>query len=320
MISKCRVCGDTSISTGFVFRPYTDFETTVYDCYTCGCRFTNRDEHVYEKLHSEPSTYAAHRDLQSKAKDYFKNNDITGLEKYLKSTPKNRFVIESIKSVPNCTKILEYGCSRGYLSSFSILLEKEFYGVDVSNTALKDAAASFGNHFYSPELVNTFPDAYFDLIYHVGTIGCVDDPMTFISEQLKLLRSGGTLLFNAPNLDVCSILDLKWLTGTTPPDLVTLFPPTFWESKFSELAHISVVVEYDSPLMSYLRRKRSILVRQDEGANKTLFGNAAKKVKASKLRRLASCAVKSVGKFLPGIGLFAPLPQEFGVFVRMTKK
>ena len=319
MISKCRVCGNSSISSGFAFQPYTDFETTIYDCYKCGCRFTNRDENVYEKLHSEPSTYAAHRNLLSKAKKYFESGDILGLERYLKATPKNRFIIEEIKRDLSSEKILEFGCSRGYLSSFSILQGKEFYGVDVSDTALQDATASFGHHFYSLDYVNKFSEGYFDLIYHVGTIGCVENPIGFISQQLKVLKSGGRLVFNAPNVNVCSLLELNWLSGTTPPDLVTLFPPDFWTSKFSDLADVCVEVEQDAPLVSYLRRKRSRNEQQGAG-KRALFGNNMKKATPSNFKRLVAFGVRTAGNCLPPIGVFTPLPQEFGVFVKMTKK
>lgn len=318
MIKECRVCGGKLVSDGFTFQPYSDFETTVYDCYECGCRFTNRDEHTYEQLHSAASSYSTHRDLKSKASVFFESGDILGLENHLKTTSKNRFVIEEIKSRASCEKILELGCSRGYLSSFSILLGKEFYGIDVSKTAIEDAAKSFGNHFHTPDFVSELPESYFDLIYHVGTIGCVDDPLSFIGEQIKLLRPGGSLLFNAPNLDACTMLNLPWLPGTTPPDLVTLFPPSFWGREFSGMAEVSIDVKRDSPLISYIRRKRSHAVWK--GPKQSLYGEVLNKKEVSKLRRLVVNCIKESGRLFPPLGLFKRLPQEFGVFVKITKK
>jgi SAM-dependent methyltransferase len=318
VLKECRVCGSNAVSDGFTFQPYNDFVTTVHDCDQCGCRFTNRDEHTYESLHSEESTYSAHRELQSIASVFFENGDIAGLENYLKVTSKNQYVIEEIKSNPSYKKILEFGCSRGYLSSFSILLEKEFYGVDVSKTAIEDASKAFGNHFYTPDHLCEFQESYFDLIYHVGTVGCVDDPVKFIADQIKLLRPGGSLIFNAPNLDACKMLDLPWLTGTTPPDLVTLFPPGFWSREFSDIANVSIDVQKDSPLISYIRRKRSLTVWK--GPKQNLYSKASDKKELSWLRRLASRGARQLGKYLPPLGMLSPLPQEFGVFVKITKK
>jgi len=317
VISKCRICGSSSISNGFVFQPYLDFKTNVYDCYECGCRFTNRDEDVYEKLHSVPSTYSSHRNLVSKAKGYFSKGDQEGLKAYLKSTPKNRFIIDAVDDLGKCEKVLEFGCSRGYLSSYSILLGKEFYGVDISETAIVDAVASFGKYFHTIDFVNELSPGYFDLIYHVGTIGCVNDPVTFISEQLKLLRPGGRLLFNAPNVDACLELGSDWLKGTMPPDLVTLFPSSFWENTFSELANTNVQINYDSPLLSYIRRKQGM--DNNPHPKRALFENSGSTIKKSFFRRLAGLGVRKFGRYLPACGAFKPLPQEFGVFVTMTK-
>ena len=41
----------------------------------------------------------------------------------------------------------------------------------------------------------------YDVIYHVGLIGCVADPIAFTRRLLAMLKPGGTLLFNAPNRD-----------------------------------------------------------------------------------------------------------------------
>lgn len=315
-MSTCRICGSTSVSGGHPFRPYTDFSTTLYDCNDCGCRFANRDEFIYERLHNTPSTYAAHRNLSVQAKSFFDRRDAYGLSRYLRKTEKNRFILEHLETAQNCNRVLEFGCSRGYLSSYAILLGKAFYGIDVSETALAAARADFGEYFHPESKVDSFPDGYFDFIYHVGTIGCVNDPIGFIKRQIRLLRPGGILLFNAPNLDACHALGLEWLPGTTPPDLVTLFPSGFWTHQFSDQADVSVRVGFDSPLASFRGRMR--LAHFDfSSRGVSLFNAGASAVRISPVKRTLHLAVHAFGKLLPPWGPFRPLPQQFGVYVRI---
>lgn len=314
-MNTCRICGSTSASAGRHFRPYTDFKTTLYDCNDCGCRFANRDEFVYEQLHSSKSSYSAHQNLGKQAKAIFDRRDVGGLAKFLRKTEKNRLILEHLDSAQDCNRVLEFGCSRGYLSSYAILLGKEFYGIDVSETALAAARTNFGDHFHPESMADTFPDGYFDLIYHVGTIGCVNDPIGFIKNQIRLLRRGGTLLFNAPNLDACHPLGLEWLTGTTPPDLVTLFPSGFWMRQFSNLADVSVEITYDSPLISFRRRRHANFDFCSRSTS--LFNAGVAAAPVSPAKRAIRQAAKAIGRLLPPLGPFSPLPKEFGVYVRI---
>lgn len=315
-MNTCRVCSSPLASAGRLFKPYVDFETSIYDCALCGCRFANRDEFVYERLHSRGSSYSGHQRLCAAAKSRFEQGDIGGLAAFLNRIEKNRPIIEHLDKSQDCRRVLEFGCSLGYLSSYAILLGKEFYGVDVSETAVAAATKNFGDHFSSPILVDTFPDGYFDFIYHVGTIGCVDDPVGFVKRQIRLLRSGGTLLFNAPNLDACHMLGLDWLIGTTPPDLVTLFPSKFWSYQFSNVANVSVSVSYDSPLISFRRRK--LYANFDfSSSNLSLFNDGVPIVHLSNSRDFLRTSAKAIGRLLPPLGPFAPLPKEFGVSVRV---
>ena len=124
MRSTCRICGSQEISGGRDYKPYRNIETVYYDCRSCGCRFVSRDEFIYEQLHSLDSTYSAHRELQDQAKSFFEQGDLAGLESYLGQTPKNRIVIDHLKQTLDCSRVLEFGCSRGYLSSYAILQGK----------------------------------------------------------------------------------------------------------------------------------------------------------------------------------------------------
>ena len=94
-------------------------------------------------------------------------------------------------------------------------------GIDVSPEASTSARASFGDHF-AVGLDAAQPP--YDVIYHVGLIGCVDDPIALTRRLLAMLKPGGLLLFNAPNRDALGLDGQLWLDSAPPPDLVTLFP------------------------------------------------------------------------------------------------
>jgi len=82
------------------------------------------------------------------------------------------------------------------------------------------------------------PSSGYDVIYHVGVIGCVADPIGLTTELLRMLRPGGKLLFNAPNRGGLHLNGQLWLDSAPPPDLVTLFPETFWKRRFSDVANV----------------------------------------------------------------------------------
>ena len=318
MTDTCRICGSQGISEGTEYKPYENIETIYYDCGDCGCRFVSRDELVYEQLHSMDSTYNVHRELMDQASSLFDQGDLAGLERYLGQTPKNRAVIDHLKQTTNCTRVLEFGCSRGYLSSYAILQGKEFFGVDISETAIKAAAESFGDHFLLERDVDSLRGEKFDFIYHVGTIGCVDDPVGFIKDQLGMLKPKGVLLFNAPNVEACRALNLDWVTGTTPPDLVTLFPATLWQDQFSDLCDVSVTVTSDPPLRSFVRRRNA--ARATTGDTRELFAAVKRPQQRHSAIRTVRRLVEKLAVLMPPVGPFSRLPQEFGVYIKMTAK
>ena len=116
----------------------------------------------------------------------------------VRSVAKYRFVIEHVETQPTEARLLEFGCSRGYLTSYLILSGRDILAADSSTEAIETAKAYFGPHFVladSPRIVASGP---YDLIYHVGTIGCVADPIAFTRCLLRLLKPRGRLVFNAP--------------------------------------------------------------------------------------------------------------------------
>src|SRR5262249_38837873 len=155
--------------------------------------------------------------------------------------------IDKIEQGPRNAKLLEIGCSRGYLTSYFILAGYSITGVDVSPTAIQSAKDVFGDHFVLSGDASIAQNAPYDVIYHVGTIGCVSDPVAMTNGLTRLLKPGGKLLFNSPNVQGCWLDGQLWVDSAPPPDVVSLFSPGFWTKHFGDVADVRETIEFLSP-------------------------------------------------------------------------
>lgn len=323
---ECRVCGGNNVRVLGKYRPYLDYECIVHDCVDCECRFVNRDEAVYEKLHSAPaSSYSSHTELALKLQSYFSHGNIGALSDELCKTSKFKFVIDTISRRHNVTNLLEFGCSKGYLTSYFIAQEYVTVGVDLSSSAVEAATNLFGKHFVLPNSLEIEKHSPYDVVYHVGTIGCVESPITLTRYLLSLLKPGGLLLFNSPNLSACKETGDIWVSGTAPPDLVTLFMPAFWRRYFSELASVEVVCESADKYVRLKLLLNNILGRsQIPKATTTLLGthhSTAPNLFVHKfLKDGAKANVRITANIFENLGILPQYSSEFGMYVTMTKK
>jgi SAM-dependent methyltransferase len=267
-------------------------------------------------------------ELARKAKRFFDEGDLAGLRQELCSSSKNRFVIESVDGHRRAVRLLEIGCSRGYLTSYFILAGFDIVGADVSASVLDAAQADFGPFFvdaYSPAVADRSP---YDVIYHIGTIGCVSDPITMTRSLLRMLRPGGKLLFNAPNALACWLRGQLWIDFAPPPDVVTLYTPGFWTRFFSDEAFVTEKIEYCPPDYSFHIWIRKFTQRWqaprfgslDDSLENYKYGPR----ESSTLGRHMRNVVRRVGlRLSSGIGitsLLPVLPTPFGIFVTLTRK
>jgi len=240
-IEHCNVCASGRVVHLGIIKPYLDFQTSIYECQDCNCRFAPRDESVYELLHnSSTSSYAGHKKYAERLQRIFNDGNLDALKSLLFQTDKNRFIVDTIEALGNSLNILELGCSCGQLTSYSIKAGHNVLGIDVSQSAIDSARRLFGDHFATIDEPRVQSQSPYDLIYHVGTIGCVEDPIGFTQHYLKLLKPGGTLAFNCPNVAYCHNMDSIWVPSCLPPDLVTLFSKKLWEEQFADQAEVSI--------------------------------------------------------------------------------
>jgi SAM-dependent methyltransferase len=320
---KCRLCGSMAGYLG-TLRPYIDYSTPIFACDGCGARLVVHDSSVHERLHaSAKSSYAWHKDLAAAAAGYFSRNDRLGLRSLLDTAPKNRLVMNELDRLPVGSKVLEVGCSRGYLTAYALLCGHQVLGVDVSPDAIAEATQLFGNHFVLLQDPRISAGVPYDLIYHVGTIGCVEDPVGLIRTELAQLRQGGLLVFNAPDVAAAVERHRLWSVATTPPDLVTLFDRGWFMSAFSELAVVDVELAHEDPLVSLRRTLGRDGVLSENMPRFRLFEDAPEqRVYAVEpaSTSMARNAIKGVLRLLHSMRLIPRHAHEYGILVRMIKR
>lgn len=219
----CQICGSSHCKLLIDFRPYQDMEWhfEILGCSNCGSRFALRNPEInyHEVLHTTPgSSYTYHYDIATKVKEFLQNGRLDQCESYLrKAGDKYGEAIDLVKKKKKLLSILEIGCSTGFMTAFFRARGHEAEGIDISETAIHYATSSFGVFYSTRPLKESY-----DVILHLGLIGCVDHPKRFLSDYLHLLEVRGEMFFNAPNVQSPEQLNELWVS-TPPPDLVCLF-------------------------------------------------------------------------------------------------
>jgi SAM-dependent methyltransferase len=326
----CRVCGASDVNEIGEVEYYPGFLWKVFDCPACLCRFTCHDESIYNWLHSHStSIYGIYRVLAEKSKRLFDQGDLVGLRRELSCSSKYKFVIESVNQQSRNIRLLEAGCSRGYLTSYFILAGYKITGMDVSRDAVAEAKEAFGDRFVMADSTAIKDGAPYDVIYHVGTIGCVSDPLGLTRDLLKLLTPGGQLLFNAPNADSCWYRGQLWIDAAPPPDVVTLFRRGFWQKHFSGAADVTEEVEMCPPDQALEIGLKNLFGRRwgspkplplDASADAYQQGRLESHNGKDRLRHLFERGSLKIGRAIHLSHLVPKQPTPFGLFVKMTKK
>ena len=323
----CRVCGSTKVEPRGVIEYFVGYAWRVYDCHVCGCRYTRHDKSIYNQLHESGAipSYGEYRDMAAIAKQFFDRKDLDGLRHYLSKTTKYRFIVDEIDRSPAGARLLEVGCSRGYLTSYAILGGRDVLGIDVSADAVESAKMTFGEHFAlvdSPEVNAGTP---YDMIYHVGMIGCVSDPIKITKQLLAMLKPNGKLLFNSPHRAALWARNQLWFDSAPPPDLVTLYPRGFWSRMFAESAEVKEEIEMHDSNQSFAIGLRKAFGRAWHPPKSQAFQKPEEpSITKSKFQdRLWQWFERVLCKFarLTCLSKLASRePTEFGLFVTMIRK
>ena len=312
MPENCRICrSENIISEGF-FQPYKDYSCEKFLCFSCRSVFTNHDASVYEKMHANRSGYFEH---ETKALA-FKNLSKPEMKKNIEGSEINKFIIDIVEQYGKSARIAEVGCSTGIITHYLNVLGYEAIGFDVSSTAIQKAKNIFADHYYLFSEEEFFKHGKFDVIFHLGTIGCVKYPKEFNSTLVRNLRKNGTLAFNAPNVAHLAFSGKPWLT-TPPPDLVTLFHEDFF--KFSSPKNCKIYIKtlrmkFTEWVFSSKYLKEDKKISLFENGSRFEPSPMEQKKNAGKFKIIIKQIVKSLVK-----KIIVPITDEYGILVEIKK-
>ncbi len=118
--------------------------------------------------------------------------------------------------VPNGGRILDVGCGIGaFLSGFD-KKKWDLYGTDIADVAIREARVN-GVKVKNSSESYLYPEEHFDVVVFRGSIQLIPNPFNLIQNCIKLLKSGGFLIFLAtPNSNSPYYRKFKTLPFLTP--------------------------------------------------------------------------------------------------------
>lgn len=212
---RCPACGAALTD----LRPsYRIGDWAVVRCSSCGTGVTvpEPDEAVLRRMYDEPAYYETHG---------IRHSDVL---------PDHRARARVVDAWAPGPRVLEVGTGEGYL--LAALRDEGFdvRGCEISAWAAAAARERFGLDVFHGELAAAgYGPASFDVVLMYHVLEHVSAPRRLLSEAWQLLRPGGLLIAEVPNLDSAQmrygrrarehILDLPFhLVHFTPTGLRTL--------------------------------------------------------------------------------------------------
>ena len=309
---KCKLCSSSKTVFLEEFKPYLDknWLFKMYDCKECQSRFCLRDSsfNYHEEIHSSlNSPYQFHYRIAKEVKKKFK--DLNRCEKYLSARSPIFFkIMKYLNSQSKELNILEVGCSTGYVTAF--LQKKGFkntLGIDISQSVISYAKREFGD-FYA---LNEERGKKYDVIFHSGLIGCVDNPVEFLEYYLSLLTKDGVMFFNAPDVDSIKESNKLWVS-TPPPDLIYLFKDNFLENYFSN--NFSLKVEKSTtPLVILSKHIQKFRDKKKASYPRTFISDSSVLLKENFIKKQLKYIVSSVVLLLVKLKLLKDYSDEYGL-------
>lgn len=319
---KCNICASENIIFIKQIQPYYDRKEwlfDIYECSDCHTRFSidiNLNHNNYhELLYKESYGYNFYYSYARKINTILNSGKTAECERYFKRISYFKYdeIIKYIKAKNRKLHILEIGSSTGFFTAYLRKCGHEALGVDISESAVNFAKELFGDFYSCQKPVNK----KFDLIIHIGTIGCVPNPSGFLFEYLAFLNENGAMYFNAPYLSSIAKKDYIWV-DTLPPDLSYIFSKVSFNKIFENTAYLLRFTE----VLDY--RKIVGFKRNEVFPSKKFQGTKAKEsgflTILPPLYRKFIEIKRIILKPLINWGLILPVYSEYGLFVEVSLK
>lgn len=319
---NCPIC-NYNIEKLLDFQPYIDMEWVfpMYQCSHCGTRMVERDKNInyHEFLYDKYNTasYGFYFDIAKKVKNLLNVGQLEECERYLRLSSKYSKILDFIyQNATFESRIIEVGCSTGFITAF--LRSKGFNvdGIDISPTSINLAREYFGEFYH---LIDDCKINKADIVIHCGMIGCVDDPREFLKHYLNLLTDKGKMYFNAP-YNRADMLKEIWCS-TSPPDLAYLYSAKSFSFLIDEKFYsISREIEYEENTL-LLHLQKIFGVKRASYPKHFMTDVNDKKCMSvvSNAKKVSKFVLKIIEKSLNKI-LSKRFPKEYGMYITLEKK
>ena len=202
----CTICeSDTLTLRGQIEGYKSKTRFTIFECAKCGASHAEPrivDELIYDAVYKNMSKvpgYSRYHDLATRIlRETNPLNYIANVEECYFAVRK--ILVEQVADKSG-TAILEVGCGQGYLTYALAQAGFDVAGVDISERAIDLARKRYGDHYYCgslKEVVESRPKKP-QFIVATEVVEHLSDPVLFVSETLRFLGPGGTLILTTPN-------------------------------------------------------------------------------------------------------------------------
>ena len=317
-IESCGICGSNNQKYLDTFYPFYDeswgFE--IIQCCECGTRYTKREKIInyHEMLHKVGCSYESQYRIAEVVKNYLGKGQIKSAIQYLrKSAWKYGHILDIITRKKAEGKVLEVGCSTGYMTAVLNKIGYSAEGVDISDTAVDFARKIFGPFF------NIRPqEMKYDIIFHLGLIGCVDSPKEFLLSYLRMMNPGGVMIFNAPNVEAVTQIGELWV-DTPPPNVIYLFKESSFRKMLEKNYHVEISkIKSKSQIV---RKSISKLLHRPYSVYPQIFKRYSREIivrNNNYAKRLSGRILKNALSLLYHLNILHEYYDDYGLFVTVT--
>lgn len=227
-MKTCIICGSISIKISEAKFPGY-IEGTFYEifcCHDCNSSFIDPDKidkTIYEKIYSFPDLIRYDRYYKYAMEIRTKKDPL----KYLSQIESVYFPVYKNITEKN-QRILEVGCSYGYLTYAINQSGNSATGIDISAKAIDFAKQHFGNNYLniSVEEFAAKYDEKYDMIISTEVIEHLENPVLLLEQLKGLLSKNGKIILTTPNKDFAS-KKFTWLTDSPPVHVTWLSKKSF---------------------------------------------------------------------------------------------
>ena len=239
----------------------------IIECINCGSNYAITDSSYHEHMHRDSIS-------QKKAHYYGQQyNTSEALINLLKYYPSPDQVISfyrdkhkygpaiKLLNMHDHNIVYEIGSGSGHFVAALRYLGYKAYGFEISRSAIDYSNNTHGNFYHHIDELNHIDSSSPDVLFLLGTIGCVQNPRVILNEAISLLnkKPSSFIFFNAPNVEYVQRTPFNW-TDSPPPDVITLFRQDYWQRFYSyQNVSVSVKLLYSEPLTILKSALRNLL-------------------------------------------------------------